>query len=127
MRKRLLWTKGAAAFMAACLVFQVTGCQKSTEVGPGMTEESTAGTEAETKAAESSEAAAEDSLEAAGGISASYDEDDLNAEWSEEEASAVISCSGKEAEIQGSGISCSTVFPFPMGHRRRSTGSSAGS
>ena len=105
MRKRLLWTKGAAAFMAACLVFQVTGCRKSTEVGLGMTEESTAGTEVETKAAESGEASAGGSLEAAGGISASYDEDDLNAEWSEEEASAVIACSGKEAEIQGSGIS----------------------
>ncbi len=103
MRKRLLWTKGAAAFMAACLVFQVTGCQKSTEVGPGMTEESTPGTEA--KAAESGEASAGGRLEAAGGISASYDEDDLNAKWSEEEAAAVIACSGKEAEIQGSGIS----------------------
>lgn len=37
-----------------------------------------------------------------GGLAAEYDEDDLNAEWTEEEA-VVITCSGTDAEVSGQG------------------------
>ena len=102
MRKRKTWKKGLTAVLTGGLLLQTAGCsagsvdtssetsQESSAEETGQ-EETTgqAGTAAETEMADEA---------GAGGLTAEYDEDDLDAAWSEESAQT-ITCSG--TDVQG--------------------------
>ena len=100
--------------LAGGLLAQTAGCtaggtDTSSEQTQEISSEETAGdqeTEAEgsgdQRPDESGGQTADGAEQERGGLTAEYDADDLNAEWSEEDAQLIV-CSGKEAEITGQG------------------------
>lgn len=114
MRKKTKWIRGAAMILAGGLLAQTAGCtaggtDTSSEQTQEISSEETAGdqeTEAEgsgdQRPDESGGQTADGAEQERGGLTAEYDADDLNAEWSEEDAQLIV-CSGKEAEITGQG------------------------
>ena len=114
MGKKTKWIRGAAMILAGGLLAQTAGCtaggtDTSSEQTQEISSEETAGdqeTEAEgsgdQRPDESGGQTADGAEQERGGLTAEYDADDLNAEWSEEDAQLIV-CSGKEAEITGQG------------------------